>query len=73
MKIYLDVMGGDHAPTATVAGAREALERFAQLQLELAFASRGYGSSIYAGWHVVDEHPRDSKEGMLEFGASFYY
>ncbi|MEA4998996.1 MAG: phosphate acyltransferase PlsX [Candidatus Limiplasma sp.] len=36
MKIYLDVMGGDHAPAATVAGAREALERFAQLHLELA-------------------------------------
>ena len=44
-----------------------------QLQLEAAFASRGYGSSIYAGWHAVDEHPRDSKEGMLEFGAAFYY
>ena len=42
-------------------------------QLEVAFASRGYGSSIYAGWHAVDEHPRDSKEGMVEFGASFYY
>ena len=44
-----------------------------QVQLEAAFASRGYGSSIYAGWHAVDEHPRDSKEGMLENGASFYY
>ena len=44
-----------------------------QLQLEVAFASKGYGSSIYAGWHVVDEHPRDSKEGMVEFGAAFYY
>ena len=44
-----------------------------QVQLEVAFDSRGYGSSIYAGWHAVDEHPRDSKEGMVEFGAAFYY
>ena len=44
-----------------------------QLQVEVAFDSRGYGSSIYAGWHVVDEHPRDGKEGMLEIGAAFYY
>ena len=44
-----------------------------QVQLEVAFDSRGYGSSIYAGWHAVDEHPRDGKEDMLEFGASFYY
>ena len=44
-----------------------------QLQVEAAFASRGFGSSLYAGWHVVDEHPRDDKEGMLEFGAAFYY
>ncbi len=44
-----------------------------QLQAEVAFDSQGYGSSIYAGWHVVDEHPRDGKEGMLEIGAAFYY
>jgi glycerol-3-phosphate acyltransferase PlsX len=36
MKIYLDAMGGDNAPQATVEGAREALERFAGLTLELA-------------------------------------
>ena len=44
-----------------------------QLQMEVAFDSKGYGSSIYAGWHVVDEHPRDDQEGMLEIGAAFYY
>jgi glycerol-3-phosphate acyltransferase PlsX len=36
MRIYLDAMGGDHAPHATVEGAKEALERFAELTLELA-------------------------------------
>lgn len=44
-----------------------------QLQLEIAFDSQGYGSSIYAGWHAVDEHPRDSKEGLFELGAAFYF
>ncbi|MCE5342393.1 MAG: phosphate acyltransferase PlsX [Eubacteriales bacterium] len=36
MKIYLDAMGGDHAPQATVEGAKEALGRFPELTLELA-------------------------------------
>lgn len=36
MKIYLDAMGGDHAPQATVEGAREALANFTELTLELA-------------------------------------
>ena len=36
MKIYLDAMGGDHAPQATVEGAREALANFPDLTLELA-------------------------------------
>ncbi len=36
MRIYLDAMGGDNAPQATVEGAKEALERFAGLTLELA-------------------------------------
>jgi phosphate acyltransferase len=35
MKIYLDAMGGDHAPQATVEGAREALSLFPRLTLEL--------------------------------------
>ena len=44
-----------------------------RLQLEVVFDSRGFGSAVYAGWHVVDEHPRDSKEGMTELGAVFYF
>ena len=36
MKIYLDAMGGDHAPQATVEGAREALGMFPELTVELA-------------------------------------
>lgn len=43
------------------------------LQLELAFASRGFGSSAYLGWHAIDEHPRDSKESLLEVGGMFYF
>lgn len=36
MKIYLDAMGGDHAPQATVAGAKEALAKYPELTLLLA-------------------------------------
>lgn len=36
MKIYVDAMGGDHAPPAPVQGAKEALERNPQLVIELA-------------------------------------
>lgn len=36
MKIYLDAMGGDNAPQATVAGAKEALGWYPELTLELA-------------------------------------
>ena len=43
------------------------------LQLEAVFDSRGFGSAVYAGWHAVDEHPRDSKEEMLEVGGVFYF
>ncbi len=35
MKIYLDAMGGDNAPGSTIEGAKEALETFAQLHIEL--------------------------------------
>lgn len=35
MKIYLDAMGGDHAPDSTVAGAQEALRLFPELTIEL--------------------------------------
>ncbi len=36
MKIYLDAMGGDHAPQATVEGAKEALTLHPQITVELA-------------------------------------
>ena len=35
MKIYLDAMGGDNAPDATVGGAKEALQAFPELTVEL--------------------------------------
>ena len=36
MKIYLDAMGGDNAPLAPVQGAKEAMEMYPQLHIELA-------------------------------------
>ena len=36
MKIYLDAMGGDNAPLAPVPGAKEALEMYPDLTIELA-------------------------------------
>lgn len=44
-----------------------------RLRLEAVFDSRAFGSSVYLGGHVVDEHPRDSKEGIVELGAAFYF
>ncbi|HPF86591.1 MAG TPA: phosphate acyltransferase PlsX [Candidatus Limiplasma sp.] len=35
MKIYLDAMGGDNAPKATIAGVKEALELYPELTVEL--------------------------------------
>lgn len=43
------------------------------VQLEVAFPTRGYGSSIFLGSHLIDEHPRDSREGLVELGATFYF
>ena len=42
-------------------------------RLEGAFGSRGYGTALHAGWHAVDEHPRDDKGGLVELGASCYF
>jgi len=44
-----------------------------RLRLEAVFAGRGFGSTIYAGGYPVDDHPRDSREGLVEFGASFLF
>jgi hypothetical protein len=44
-----------------------------RLRLEAVFDSRGFGSTFYAGAHVVDEHPRDSQEGLLELGGVFTF
>ncbi len=41
--------------------------------LEAVFDSRGFGSSVYLAGHVVDEHPRDSKEELVEVGGVFYF
>ncbi len=44
-----------------------------RFQLEGVFATRGFGSSIFVGAYPLDEHPRDSKDGMLELGAQFTF
>ncbi len=44
-----------------------------RLQLEAVLDSRGFGTSLYAAWHALDEHPRDSKEDLVEVGATFYF
>lgn len=43
------------------------------VQLEAAFDSRGFGLSLVLGAHLLDEHPRDSKEGIIELGAVSYF
>ena len=44
-----------------------------RLELESFFASRGFGSSVFLAWNAVDEHPRDSREGLFELGARFFF
>ena len=44
-----------------------------RLELETFFASRGFGSSVFLAWNAVDEHPRDSREGLFELGARFFF
>lgn len=44
-----------------------------RLEVENFFASRGFGSSAFLAWNVVDEHPRDSREGLWEVGARFFF
>jgi hypothetical protein len=43
------------------------------IALEAHFASSAFGSMVYLGHHLVDEHPRDGREGLFELGASFYF
>jgi len=44
-----------------------------RLELEVFFSSRGFGSSVFLAWNAVDEHPRDSREGLFELGARFFF
>ena len=43
------------------------------LGLEATYGGQGYGATIFLGGHVVDEHPRDDKDGLLEAGARLYF
>ena len=49
MKIYLDAMGGDNAPQAPAEGAREALERYEGLEIELAGPIEQVKAAVDAG------------------------
>jgi hypothetical protein len=44
-----------------------------KLELELLFAGGSYGSSVFFGAYVVDEHPRDSREDLQDIGLRFYF
>lgn len=44
-----------------------------RLELEAFFASHAYGFSTFLAWNAVDEHPRDSREDLVEFGGRFFF
>lgn len=44
-----------------------------RLELEAFFASRGFGFSAFLAWNAVDEHPRDSREDLVEIGGRFFF
>ena len=54
MKIYLDAMGGDNAPKAPAEGAREALERYEGLEIELAGPIEQVKSAVDAAFQGAD-------------------
>ena len=44
-----------------------------RLELEVLFANREYGTLLFLAWNAVDEQPLDSREGMVELGARFFF
>lgn len=54
MKIYLDAMGGDNAPQAPAEGAREALERYEGLEIELAGPIEQVKAAVDAAFQGAD-------------------
>ena len=40
---------------------------------EATFDGSGFGATVFLGGHVVDEHPRDDKDGLLEAGARLFF
>ena len=57
MKIYLDAMGGDNAPKAPAEGAREALERFSELEIELAGPMDAVRAAVEEAFSGADPTP----------------
>lgn len=43
------------------------------LQLEMFFRPGKFAASLFAGWYPIDEHPRDSLDGMTELGIRFVF
>ena len=41
--------------------------------LELTFLRGGFGSRLFVNANPLDEHPRDSREGIVEMGATFFF
>ena len=54
MKIYVDAMGGDNAPQAPAEGAREALERYEGLEIELAGPIEQVKAAVDAAFQGAD-------------------
>ena len=54
MKIYLAAMGGDNAPQAPAEGAREALERYEGLEIELAGPIEQVKAAVDAAFQGAD-------------------
>ncbi len=58
MKIYLDAMGGDNAPLAPAQGAREALEAYPALEIELAGPIEPVTRTVNTVFEGADESVR---------------
>jgi hypothetical protein len=44
-----------------------------KLELEVLFEGGSCGSSIFFGAYVLDEHPRDSKEDLMDLGVRLFF
>lgn len=43
------------------------------VRLELFFRPHKYAAALFAGWYAIDEHPRDSHDGIIELGLRLFF